>query len=177
MKNITLSFLATLLFAYSLLGQVVQGQKQGQAQATAVKVQTTNITQRPLSVSPEKTDIIIPITVDLYNYTHLALVDINSLNRRSKDRYNLYTERLLSSPLTIVNPVEVDKRRWKKSPLFLRNEKNPNWLYLYYTRNNGSGNDDINTTIIVRDFKNNIIYSASHTNTGIPDILYPLIGF
>jgi hypothetical protein len=170
-------FILFVFLSNSLLAQVVQGQKQAQAQATSVKVQTTNITRRPLVLSPEKTDIKTPIEVDLNNYTHLALVDINSLNRRSKSIYNLYADRLLSSPLTIVNPIVVDKRRWKKSPLFLKNEKNPDWLYLYYTRQGGSGNDDVNTTVIVRDYKNNIIYSASHTNTGIPQILYPLIGF
>ncbi|MCK0179666.1 hypothetical protein MWU50_10215 [Flavobacteriaceae bacterium S0862] len=113
MKKSLFIFLLALLasFPSSIIGQVVQGQKQAQAQATSVKVQSTNVTQRPLVLSPEKTDIKVSIEVDLNNYTHLALVDINSLNRRSKSNYNLYADRLLSSPLTIVNPIEFDKKK------------------------------------------------------------------
>ena len=40
----------------------------------------------------------------------------------------------------------------------------------------GSGNDDITTTVILRDYQNKVIYSSIHYNVGIPEILYPLIG-
>ena len=61
--------------------------------------------------------------------------------------------------------------------MFLKNIKKPEYLYFYYNRGRNSGNDDIATTLIVRDYKNKIIYSAVHKNTPIEEILYPLIGF
>ena len=54
--------------------------------------------------------------------------------------YNLYEDRLSSSPLKIINPVKVSKKKWKKDPLFLRDEvKDPKHVYLYYLRKEGSG--------------------------------------
>ena len=35
---------------------------------------------------------------------------------------------------------------------------------------------DNNKTLILRDYKNKILYSAMHTNTAINEVLYPLIG-
>ena len=151
-----------------------------------VNVSTQNITQRALVTSEPNTKIKVPLEVDLYNYTHLLLVDVNTLAAgngfrivpgNDKKNYNLYEERLRSSPLKIMNPAKVDKKRFKKDPMFLREFKDPKYVYLYYTRKMGSGNDDVNTTVLLRDHKNKILYSASHYNIGIPDILYPLIGF
>jgi len=49
-------------------------------------------------------------------------------------------------------------------------------LYLYLTQNVGRG-DDINTSIVVRDWKNKLIYSATHINTGLNEVLAPLIDY
>ena len=170
-----LSLTLVSLFCFNLTFSQVVGQQ------TKVNVNTSNnsysVQQRELVTSEPKTEIKVPLEVNLNDYTHLVLVDINSLSGRDKSTYNLYEDRLMSSPLLIINPVKVDKRKFKKNPMFLRNNKNPKYVYFYYTRKQGSGNDDINTTLILRDYNNKILYSSSHYNIGIPDILYPLIGF
>lgn len=171
MKKLLIPFL--VFFSYYSYSQV-QGQVQGQK--TSVDVRTTNIQQRELVVSEPGTTIIEPLVVDLNNYTHLVLVDVNSTNGRDRKTYNLYEDRLMSSPLIIENPTK-DRKKFRENPLYLREIKDPKWVYLYYTRKRGSGNDDINTTVILRDWENRILYSSSHVNVGIPEILYPLIGF
>ena len=167
--------------------------------STSVTVETkvNNVTKvaRPLVLSDEKTEVKVPITVDLYNYTHLVLVSVSTIRtggvannqfgafgikgkkNKPKYAYDLYYESLLNSPLTIVNPFIVDKKRAKKNPRFLKDVKKPSYLYFYFRRQMGSGNDDITTSVIVRDHKNKVVYSVMHTNTGIPEILDPLIGF
>ena len=52
--------------------------------------------------------------------------------------------------------------------------KDESYLYLYLTESNGKG-DDINCSIILRDWKNKIIYSASHVNYSLDEALYPII--
>ena len=59
-----------------------------------------------------------------------------------------------TSPLIIINPVKKDKKKFKKNRLFLREIKNPNWLYVYYEKSI-SGVDEIRS-ILVRDSKNKI---------------------
>ena len=169
-----------LCFNFSF-SQVYQGTKVG----TKVNVTNKTVNERELVLTEPKTEIRVPLEVDLYNYTHLVLVEINSISGNPKryggremSTYNLYEDRLSSSPLKIINPVKVSKKKWKKDPLFLRDEvKDPKHVYLYYLRKEGSGNDDITTTVILRDYQNKVIYSSIHYNVGIPEILYPLIGF
>jgi len=148
-------------------------------QTTNMSVQNrmTNIQPRQLNTSEPSTKIITPLETDLNEFEKLVMVDINTLNGRTKYWYNMYEERLMSSPLRIINPVKVDKKLFRKNPLFLREVKDSKSIYLYYTRSKGSGNDDINTTVVLRDSNNKILYSASHTNIGIPDILLPLTAF
>lgn len=157
---------------------------QQQATATQVVVESTTINERELVLSNESTSIKVPLTTDLNNYTHLALVSIYSLSSRNdrnwtdrKELYDLYEDRLITSPLTIVNPFKLNKNQAKKNHMFLKNIKKPEYLYFYYNRGQNSGNDDISTTLVVRDYKNKIIYSAVHKNTPIEEILFPLIGF
>ena len=167
----------------------VQVQNKTNPYAVPANNNTTVINRGPkraLVTTEPKTNIRVPLEVDMYNYTHLLLVGINLIRYgngirwiEADDRnyYNQYEKSLISSPLKIMNPVKVDKRKFKKNPLFLREMKNPKYLYLYLTKKKGSGNDDVNTSLIIRDHKNKILYSASHVNVGDPDILYPLIGF
>jgi len=37
------------------------------------------------------------------------------------------------SSLTIINPREYNKKKFRKNMRFLRDTKNPSWLYLYYS--------------------------------------------
>ena len=76
----------------------------------------------------------------------------------------------------IVNPYVFDSKRFKKEPLYLKSIKKESYLYLYLIQSQGKG-DDINTTFIIRDWKNKQIYNATHINTGLNEILAPLIDY
>ena len=171
-----LLIILTLLSNYCIYSQI---QRQAQVQATSVNVSSTTIQQRELVLSEPSTIVNVPLQVDLNNYEKLLLVDIKSIGLSTeKYLYNLYEERLLSSPLKIVNPVKFDKKKFKKNRMFLRDIKDPKSLYFYYVRSQGSaGNDDIITTVIIRDYQNKVIYSVTHKNMGFNEILLPITGF
>ena len=75
-----------------------------------------------------------------------------------------------------MNPYEVDKKRFKKNLTFLKTIKNESYLYLYL-RQGKAEEMTVNTTFIIRDWKNKIIYNATHINTGLNEILAPLIDY
>ena len=158
----------------------------GQDDVTVVAVKSetkinTNI-ENELVLSDEKTTIKTPLTADLGNYTHLLIVDYtypsfrNIVFDSSKQGNESLKQTLSLSVFEIMNPFEVDKKRAKKEPNFLKTIKNESYLYLYIRQGKGRG-DDVNTTIIVRDWKNKQIYSATHINTGLNEILAPLIDY
>ncbi len=98
-------------------------------------------------------------------------------NTFNRSRGFTKTEEYLGlSAFTIMNPFKVDKKRFKKDSNFLKTIKNESYLYLYLKQGKGKG-DDINTTFIVRDWKNKQIYNATHINTGLNEILAPLIDY
>ena len=154
---------------------------------TNVKQQT--VVQRALNLSDEKTTIKTPLTADLSNYTHLLLVDFtlatSTMDYTGKMHRVFYNndssskklkDMLLLAVFEIMNPYEVDKKRFKKEPYFLKTIKNESYLYLYLKQSEGRG-DDVNTTFIIRDWKNKQIYNATHINTGLNEILAPLIDY
>ena len=154
---------------------------------TNVKQQT--VVQRALNLSDEKTTIKTPLTADLSNYTHLLLVDFtlatSAMDYTGKMHRVFYNNdssskklknMLLLAIFEIMNPYEVDKKRFKKEPYFLKTIKNESYLYLYLKQSEGRG-DDVNTTFIIRDWKNKLIYNATHINTGLNEILAPLIDY
>ena len=153
------------------LAEIIQA---GQANAAAAK---TAAAAAAAAMKPPSSNIITPLEVDLYEYTHIAMVDMNHYYwGRKKKSYNWFEEEvLMSSPLSIINPTS-DKKKFKKNPLYLRNEKNESWIYLYVT--NSSGNRiDYFTNIILRDSKNKILYKADYVNVLLPQSLEFLIGF
>ena len=192
LKSITMKKLLLLLLFIPLMTF-------GQEDITVVQSKTsisneTNI-ENELVLSSEKTTIKTPLAADLSNYTHLALVKVNmhytfttSLNTYNRFSENGHykdsnrigyepVEMLLSlSVLEIINPYEFDRRRFKKDRNYLKEIKKETYLYLYLTQNVGRG-DDINTSIVVRDWKNKLIYSATHINTGLNEVLAPLIDY
>ena len=123
------------------------------------------------------TKVITPLEVDLYEYTHIAMVDMNHCYfGRKKKSYNWFEkEVLMSSPLSIINPTS-EKKKFKKNPLYLRNVKNESWTYLYVT-NTTANSIDFFTTIILRDSKNKILYKADYVNVLLPQSLEFLVGF
>ena len=125
------------------------------------------------------TDVKVPVTTDLNNYTHIAVVsvdvaDIWTGKTNTKSVVKQFVPNLNSSPLTVVNPLD-DKKAFKKNKQYLKNKKNPSWLYLYYS-SKPSG-VDTGRTLIIRNSSNKIIYSASHINTPINEVLFPIVGF
>lgn len=160
----------------------------GQEEVTVIQSKTnisssTNV-ENELVLSDEKTTIKTPLTADLSNYTHVLIVNSTLVawgtwgNRFSMDReVTKKLENLLSlTVFEIMNPYEVNKKRAKKEPNFLRTIKNESYLYLYVKQGKGRG-DDVNTTFIIRDWKNKQIYNATHINTGLNEILAPLIDY
>ena len=154
-----------------------------------VKSQTkisTNV-ENELVLSETSTNVKVPVSVDLNKFTHILIIDYvyehkwtNSYGPqrqfRSTSRYgNAKLEEALSySSFTVLNPFEVKKSKAKKDPSYLKTLKNEKYLYLYIREGSGRG-DDLNTTIIVRNSDNDKIYSATHINTGLNEILAPLI--
>ena len=169
----------------------------GQNDVTVVAVKSeTNVSSKTtieneLVLSDEKTTIKTPLTADLSNYTHLLLVDVSvqmsngspyftgDIDRFSFQKGNGYTQiadNLNLSIFNIMNPYKIDKKRFKKESYFLKTIKNESYLYLYLKQGSGRG-DDVNTTFIIRDWKNKQIYNATHINTGLNEILAPLIDY
>ena len=153
----------------------------------AVKTQTNSFSrtdvENELVLSNEKTTIKTPLTADLSNYTHLLIVSSVIKSQRFQNHYEVWDvaynqiEELLSlSVFEVMNPYKVNKKRWKKEPNFLKTMKNESYLYLQIKQMDGRG-DDVNTTIMIRDWKNKLIYNATHINTGLNEILAPLIDY
>ena len=106
---------------------------------------------------------------DFNDYTHIAIVDVlNSAGRRGKSGFNNVFKALISSPLTILNPTS-DKNKFKENSFYLRNTKNPKWLYLYYTASRIGV--DLTVSIILRNLENEIVYSASSINIPFREVL------
>ena len=170
MKKKMLLFLTFILIIYF---------DQSYSQDLKVNTIINKLKKKPL-VLESKTKIIIPIKVNFNNYTHLVLENINNLGSSSKGWYKIYEERLSESSLTILNPFKVDKYRAIKDHTFLKNLNSPTFLYLSYIRLKGPKTDNENkrlTRVIVRDYKNKILYSANHTNVSMSETLLPLIIF
>ena len=43
----------------------------------------------------------------------------------------VYNKALEFSPLKVINPLKENKKKFKKNKMFLRDTKDPNWLYIY----------------------------------------------
>jgi len=179
--------LILLIFPVSIFSQVKQTQNvqvniSERKQTISDVINETKRANAAEAAARTNENIIVrkPITVDLYDYTHIAIVDVaikasGGLPYGKKKWTNTYADRLKKSPLSIINPYKYDKKRAKKDPNFLKGIKEPGWLYL--TIDAMKITVDWKVQMIVRDYKNKLIYSASHTNVAPSDFLYPLVGF
>jgi hypothetical protein len=142
-------------------------------------VQTVGVKKQTI-VLASSTKIITPKTVDFKDYSHLALVTINNLGASTKGWYRIYEERLSASPLVVLNPFKVDEKKAIYDHNFLKTVENPKYLYLDYYRSKGGENDPPETRInkiIVRDYKQKVLYSVEHKNGTIKEVLSPFINF
>ena len=120
-------------------------------------------------------ETIVPLNIDLNNYTHIALVSLFNSDR--KRTYESWEENwLVNSPLSVINPFVYDKKRAKKNYRFLKEIKNPNWLYLY-TDYNKINPIDFKRDLLLRDSKNKIVYRVEAINVDISTLLSPLVNF
>ena len=131
-------------------------------------------------MAPAGQEIKTPLTIDLNNYTTIALVGVTYVHpsgKKSSNRgkYRNFEQLLLNSPFTIINPATYDKKKFRKNSRFLRNIKNDDWLYLYF-RLSDEGVNSIKS-IIVRDSQNRLIYNASTTNVTLEETLSPIVDF
>lgn len=169
MKNLLLILLVAPIVC---LGQTQMQAVQKEVQPVGAKKQTV--------VLASSTKIITPKTVDFSDYSHLALVTINNLGASTKGWYRIYEERLSASPLVVLNPYKVDEKKAVYDHNFLKTVENSKYLYLDYCRSKGGTNDPPETRInkiIVRDFKQKVLYSVEHKNGTIKEALAPFINF
>jgi len=123
------------------------------------------------------TVIKIPIEVDFNNFTTIALVGIGNIGGifGPKLSYKAVAKALEFSPITVMNPIEENKKKFKKNKMFLRETKDPNWLYVY-VKFSMSGVNSIKS-LVIRDSKNKVLYSVSHTNVPLAEVMSPLVDF
>ena len=121
----------------------------------------------------------VPITVDLNNYTHIAIINSGVGNNGIKSTYDNLERELVDGPFAVLNPFVVDKKRAKKDgTMFLRETKNPNWLYFYYSvSRQGEDYEDYVRRIIIKDYQNNILYNVSSINARIYEMVEPILFF
>mgnify|MGYP006093608307 FL=1 len=143
--------------------------KATEAQARAAQAQARAATAA--AMSPQTTEIVIPLKVDLNSFTHIAIID-TYLN--SKYAYNTTAESLRSGPFIVVNPVS-DKKKFRADRMYLRAEKHPEWLYLYYTKS--TVGVDANRVLVIRDYTNRVVYKSKNINIPFDEVLTQILDF
>jgi hypothetical protein len=124
---------------------------------------------RAAAMSEPKNDVITPLTVDLYDYTHIAIVGATcSGSSKPKGCYNLISDGFKLSALTVINPVDYDKKKFKENPAFLRTIKNPDWVYVTYKKSI-QGVDEIRT-LTIRDYQNKVLYKVNTRNISADEV-------
>lgn len=175
-------FLILLIFPISIYSQEVQQNVQvnikerGQTYSDVVAARAAE----SAAMTDSSKDIKVPLEVDLYQFTHIAIVDAtfaNDAGRQgaSRSSYKSTAKTFSNSPLTIINPFEYDKKKFKKDKKFLRGIKNPNWLYVYYVKSKQGVNDI--RSLVVRKSDNRIIYNITTTNIPMDETVSALINF
>jgi hypothetical protein len=150
----------------------------GQEEVTVIQSKTsvsTNI-ENDLVLSEKSINVKVPFSADLSKYTTILLIDVSRFWNRDEFNYSSISDVLSLTVFEIKNPYDIDKKRFKKEPNFLKTIKKDSYLYLSYKEFTGRG-DDKNSTLIIRDWKNKIIYNATHINTGLNEIFAPLIDY
>ena len=103
------------------LSEIIQAGQANRAAATTAKAAAdAAAAAAAAAMSEPATEIKTPLTVDLYNYTHIAIVDatyaiFNGPSGADKTTYADMVSRLGNSPLTIINPRKYDKKKFKKN--------------------------------------------------------------
>ncbi|MFL2578724.1 MAG: hypothetical protein ACJ0QQ_01495 [Parvicellaceae bacterium] len=108
--------------------------------------------------------ILVPLSVELGDYTTLALVDCFMGTKRKAKYFELMIESQIpqwNNRLKIINPAN-DESKFKENSFYLENEKHKDWLYMYFTRvATNSSLKNFNTIIILRDYNDKIVFESS----------------
>ena len=156
------------------IGEVIaEGQK---ARAAREQAQAA----KAAAMSESSYDLKTPLTEDLYNYESIAIVDAtyaypSGAQVANKSSYKDMANKLGNSPLTIINPTEYDKKKFRKNKRYLRDIKNPKWLYVYYKKSI-QGVDEVRS-LVVRNFQNRIIYNITTINMTQDETTSALVDF
>jgi len=103
-----------------------------------------------------------PLSINIEEYTHIAIVDVLQSNGgRAAGAFKRVANALKGSKLTLLNPTD-NKRKFKANTFYLRDIKNPNWLYLYYV--GGYSGNNVVVNVILTDSENNKVFEKSTTN-------------
>ena len=152
--------------------RVLEGRGSRAAEAEKARI------ARAEAMSAIGAEIIVDLEVDLNDYTHLALVNViyadNATKKYSgKSQYEKFEGLFSSSPLALINPYKENRRKAKKNKQFLKEMKNPSWLYLYYETS--AVGVDMHRSFVVRDSENKIIYRGKYVNTPKSDMVAPFV--
>lgn len=140
-----------------------------QAQARAAQAQARAATAA--AMAPPNTDVLTPLSVDLSSFTHIAIIDTYC---DYKSCYNNTADDLRVGPFTVVNPT-TDKKRFRKDRMYLREEKNPEWLYFYYSKN--IVGVDASRVITIRDYRNKVVYKSKNINVPFEEVISQILDF
>tara|TARA_B100000768_G_C11045964_1_gene276284 strand:- start:43 stop:618 length:576 start_codon:yes stop_codon:yes gene_type:complete len=164
------------------LNRAESARKSDEAQARnkneGIKAKAAELTAKAAAaaaMSEANVEIKIPISVDLSNYTHIAIITANTGPYVSFIEYNDIAKTLRDGPFTVLNPFVVDRKKFRNDKRFLRETKNPNWLYLYYNKST-QGLDAIRR-VIIKDSQNKTLYNVIATNTDFYQIIEPILFF
>ena len=177
MKNIltliSLFFITVTSYAQEAKVTIKEEQSAAQIIQNAQRIRSERMeaeAARAAAMSEPKNDVITPLTVDLYDYTHIAIVGATcSGNSKPKGCYNLISNQFKLSALTVINPVDYDKKKFKQNPAYLRTIKNPKWVYVTYKKSI-QGVDDIRT-LTIRDSQNKVLYKADTRNIPMTEVV------
>ena len=164
------------------LNRAESARKSDEAQARnkneGIKAKAAELTAKAAAaaaMSESNVEIKIPISVDLSNYTHIAIITANTGPSAAFVSYNDIAKTLGDGPFTVLNPFVVDRKKFRNDKRFLRETKNPNWLYLYYNKST-QGLDAIRR-VIIKDSQNKTLYNVIATNTDFYQIIEPILFF
>ena len=133
------------------------------------------------AMNESSVNVIVPLKVDVNNYNQIALVGITYAISTSgakvsgKSQYANFANLFLNSPLTLINPYKLDRKRARKNNRFLREIKDPKTLYVYYDTSMVGVNS--HRMLIVRDYQNKIIYRAKAINIDKAELVDPFVYF
>ena len=112
---------------------------------------------------------------NLDNYTHIAFVDLKDRGLLGRQIYKSYErDFVVVSKLKIINPFEIDGKLAQRDKFFLKKIKNEKWLYLDYIRDYAPGKSEIQTEITLKNYNEEVIYSASHYDMTVMETIFEL---